>query len=255
MPSNYKGIPDVYQFVSEMFGKSFYEWLPNGSDFYPGQLCLAPAWYEKKCRWYFTDGDYKVLNESESTWKANIFTGEKPTLSNAYVKKYFELEKDEYLLGTHGKYRPVIIIKKYISDWPNPVNISHHENKWLCLPIFSYKERHNQEYVLNDLCFNKPHQLYLPQAYKVFPGVEDESAVRFEAIQMVNNKYLKPIKCLNSQARLKQPFGLSEFALKIFTYHFMKHLDIFHAQLLSDGTKKNEYDIFVEAVKEYVKEC
>lgn len=257
MPSNYKGLPEVYQFVCEIFQKSFYEWLPNNSNLCSGQLCFAPAWYEKKCRWYFTDGNYDVFNESESTWKAKIFTGEQISNSNTYVKKYFELEKDEYLLGTHGKYRPVIIVKNYISNWPNPANIHQHENKWLCLPIFSYKEKHNQEYVLDDLCFNKPHQLYLPQAFKTQPGLDHESALRFEAIQMVNNKYLVPIKCLNTSidVKLKQPFKLSEFALRIIMYHFMKHLDLFNEQLLSDGIKKNEYDVFVEAVKEYLSEC
>lgn len=263
MPESYKGLVEAYQIICKEFEESFYEWIfpedgiNRGIDlFLPGQICLAPAWYEKKNRWFFTEGIYEPTNEPESTWKAHIYNGTILKAPETCVKKYFDLEMDENLLGTHGKNRPVILIKNYISNWANPGIEKYKIDRWLCLPIFTYKKRHNQEYVNDDLCFNNPDRIYIPVEKNPEPGVKEESAIQLEAIQMVNEKYLQPLKCMCNDGKItmQRPFRVSNFALKIIIYHFMKSFDIFNAFMDKKIEDESQYELFVEMVRDLVRE-
>ena len=266
MPAN-KGLVNAYDFALSCIDSSlsFYEWITDEPNkFHAGQICEAPAWYEKRNRWFFIDEHYDPIKEEESTWKARIFTGKEREMDEGkytFVKKYFDLEKDEKLIATHTKYRPVVLIRFYESSWHNPGNSETFLKNWLCLPVFSYKSRHNQEYVLNDQRFLNPDRIYMPPAYKNIPGINLESAIQLQAIQMVNENYLMPLKsfCNTHDPKMNRPFKVSNLGIKIILFHLFKNLNIF--QIFQEKDLKNElleennlYYNFVEIVDEYIKE-
>jgi len=250
MPPKYKGIPKLYDNVlSFMEGDwTFYEWLDLNCDLQPGQICCAPAWYEKKKRWYFHAANYDKLNESNSTWFAKEYSAERSRNKNTdnNVNKFFGLESDENLIATAGKYRPIVLLKYYETEWWSK---TYPNNSWLCFPIFEYKtSRHNQDYVLNDLSLQQPDRFYLPPQYcPKIPGINNESAVLLQSIQVIEQKYIYPLECCKNNESQKY-FKLSEKALKLVFYHFIQNihlLDIFmQAMHVSEHDETNEYECF-----------
>lgn len=255
-----KGIIDLYDIIcdAQTPGSTFYEWIlppQKEKEFTIGQLCLAPVWYEKKYRWYFIEGNYLPLDEKNSTWKARKFidksTMEKET--TGFVKFYFELEKDEHLLSTHGKFRPVILLKKQESNWNNPTNTQENIITWLCLPLFTYKQKHNQQYILEDQRFNNDTRIYIPPAYKSNPGINNESAADFKALQSIKIDYLVPLKCLNPNVKIQKPFKICDFGLKIILFHYMYNIHILDfSGDRKDYTDKDNYLTFKEMANELI---
>ncbi len=223
-------------------------------------MCNAPVWYERKKRWYLTEEHYYPTREEESTWRANIYSGKSKVEREPQhiVAKYFELEKGENLFASPGKYRPVILIRKYQNDWLNPANTSEHIATWLCLPLFSYKDRHNQPFVLNDMAFKSPERVYIPPSYKDKPGGIIESSAQFLSIQMIKEEYLEPLTSMSGirPPKMQRPFRVSNFALKIIMFHFLKHFNLFDVLLDScDTDGKTAYTLFVEEVNEILSKC
>ena len=247
MQNQYNGVVEAYDEVCQQAeNKSFYEWVDDPSILYPGQICYAPVWYEKSNKWILFEDNYDPVNEENSTWKVVKFKIDNFLKPTSYVMKYFQLEKTENLITTIGKIRPVILLKKTISDWLNPDTYS--EDHWLCLPLFEYKTRHNQNYVINDQRFKIPDRLYIPPRYNAKPGIPLESAARFQALQMINQEYLKPLKAFCKEKNMQYPFKIIDYALKIIMYHFFKNLNLF-VELNEEGTV---YALFVECVNDYI---
>jgi len=243
-----KGIPDIYDKTClDLGGSPFIEWIfDNPVGFVPGQFCSTVVWYVKRKRWYLEEHKYKPDDEPNSTWFVRELHKDFPPSNTSFVMKFFELEKDERLITTNSKIRPVILLSRKLSDWWNPINVSRHVPYWLCLPLFSYKERHSQEYVLKHQRLLDPAVFYIPSHYSSNPGINAESAARFHALQMVTEDQLVPLKCYCSleNKKMSLPFKLSPLGLRLVLYHFYKGLDIFPE--LNDS--EAEYALFKEQI-------
>jgi hypothetical protein len=257
MPEKFKGIPKLYDKVFSLFEGdcTFYEWLNLKNDLQVGQICCAPAWYEKKKRWFFSTAFYDRINEAKSTWFANEYSSERAKNKNtdSNVNRYFRLESDENLIATAGKYRPILLLKYYETDWWSKTDI---KNSWLCFPIFSYKRsRHNQEYVLEDMKLSNPDRFYLPPQYNSSnPGLDLESSILLHSIQFIEQDYIYPLECCLDNKEYKN-FKISEKAVKLIFFHFMKNTDILNIFL--DRKKKenheenNEYELFKMYIEDF----
>jgi hypothetical protein len=225
-----KGIVNLYDDIcNDLVGQKFIDWLkvPSGQ-FVEGMICKTVAWYVKSDRWYLEEHNYIPIDEPNSTWFARQYNGRYPAANSANVMKYFKLELDERLITTNGKERPVILLRKEKNDWWNPANQAKHEDTWLCLPIFTYKPRHNQEYVLNEEKLNSPNAFYVPSYYGSSAGIDSESSARFQSIQMVKEEHLVPLKrmCMTETPNMARPFGLSAIGEELVLYHFYKNMNI-----------------------------
>ncbi|MCP4133398.1 MAG: hypothetical protein GY754_20690 [bacterium] len=262
MPPKSKGCIQAYDSVCAEFQSdwSFFEWIldwNDNCDFQIGQICWAAVWYEKKSRWYFIENFYNATDEKESTWKARKYTGNKSLEKKpgSFVQKYFDLELNENLLATHNKIRPVILLKKITSDWLNPNNEKQFVESWLCLPLFSYKNRHNQNYVLKDQKLLSINNFYIPPAYSNMPGIKEESAALFNTIQQINVTYLEPEKTLCDIKKMNRPFKISAFGMKIIMFHYMKSYNFFDLILDSKAKKtKDQYEMFKELIPLFINE-
>jgi len=168
--------------------------------------------------------------------------------------KFFDIQKDERLITTNSKRRPVILLRKATSDWWNPTNKAEHVDYWLCLPLFTYKDRHIQAYVLRDQCLENADAFYIPPAYKTFPGVNnEEAAARFQAIQMIKEERLTACKCMctTQKVKMSRPFRLSALALRLVLYHFYIALGIFPEL----ENPKSEHQLFREGVEALINEA
>jgi hypothetical protein len=63
------------------------------------------------------------------------------------------------------------LLKEAKDTWWNPVNTSVQGKYWLCVPVFSYKDRHPQDYVLKDMRLNNEIAFYIPSWYDNYPGL------------------------------------------------------------------------------------
>jgi len=228
-----KGILDLYDKICLDLTEDkdkFIDWiLENPKIFCPGMICDTITWYVKKDRWYLDEAVYDPINEEKSTWYARKYDLKYSVSNSSYVMKYFKLEKDERLITTNGKGRPVILLKYATDSWWNPMNTAQHEKSWLCIPIFSYKDRHSQEYVLNEQCLKNPVSFYIPSWYETNPGLNMESSARFQAIQMVKEEHLTPLKrmCFSPEPQMSRPFGLTKTGLELLMYHFYDQFNLF----------------------------
>lgn len=241
-----KGLLDIYDKTCKDLGyENFIEWeLTSQSSLVPGMICSAFCWYTKSDRWYLEEDNYKHTDETNSTWFARQLGNSHPT-PTTNIMKFFKLEKDERLVTTNGKNRPVILLRKEVDDWINPENELFHTHSWLCLPLFSYKVRHPQKYVLNDQRLNNPNAFYIPSIY-CGPGINNESAAKFQSIQMIKETTLTPIKsyCGTLGVEMKKPIRITKTGLRILMYHFYRGLGLFEE--IED--KEAEYILFKEQI-------
>lgn len=247
-----KGLLKIYnETCDRLTDENFTEWkFKDPENLEAGQFCTAVVLYEKRNKWYLEEHNYDRLDESQSTWYARKLKGAYPPKIDQHIMKFFELEKDENLITANSKIRPVILLRKALSDWLNPPNAADHVTSWLCLPLFRYKDRHNQDYVLRDQRLKNPNAFYIPPSYDSCPGILEESATRFQAIQMINENYLKPLKCecRVKEPHMQRPFKLSKTGLELLLYHFYTSLSIFEELKNPEAC----YQLFKELINESI---
>lgn len=250
MSNDVKGMSEIYDLVAEQLSDShFVEWIPsNAASFSKGQFCLATVSYAKRKQWYLEEANYDAYNEANSTWYVREMVGPYPETEREIVKKHFEIENDERLVTTNSKVRPVILIQRSRSDWLNPKNSQQHVATWLCLPLFTYKPRHSQAYVLDDQRLNSSIRVYIPPAYSRCPGPPSESAARFLALQMLPETGLMAMKCYSLEKKMSVPYRLSKLALRVVMYHLYSTLDLFEE--LDDAGA--QYYLFREGVNRLI---
>ncbi len=247
-----KGLPDIYdKTCTDLNDSPFIEWiLDKPTTLIPGQFCSAVAWYVKRKRWYLEEHKYETHDEPNSTWYVRELHSSLSPSKTPFVMKFFDLEKDEHLITTNSKTRPMILLSKTLSDWWNPINETQHVPYWLCLPLFSYKDRHTQEYVLRHQKLLDPAIFYIPGFYGCQPGTNVESAARFHATQMITEEHLTPLKsfCSIKKIKMGRPFKLSSLGLRLILYHFYKGLNVFSE--LDDP--EAEYNLFKEQINKLI---
>ncbi len=227
----------------DLEGEPFITWNYEKQPYFcEGMFCTTLLEYDKGEKWYLDEVHYDPINEENSTWKIIQYQGKFPEKNNNTVMKYFKLEKDEWIIARSGKERPVVLLKKTVDDWWNPINKDKHETYWYCLPIFSYKDRHPQDYVLNDFCLNNPHKFYIPPSVDLSPGISEESVCRFHNIQMINEKHLRPMKkhCEEKEPKMQRPYYLSKIGYEILLYHYYNSLNT----IPIDKDKFSNYELF-----------
>jgi hypothetical protein len=247
-----KGINDLYNKICLDLSENkfnFTDWILDNT-FCPGMICNTVAWYVKTDRWYLDEANYDPMREEDSTWYAKKYTGKYPTSNTLSVMKYFKLEKDERLITTNGKERPVILLKEAKDSWWNPAISSAHEKFWLCIPLFSYKDRHSQDYVLNDQRLNNEIAFYIPPWHGNCPGINMESSARYHAIQMVKEEHLIPLKrmCATREPQMNRPFGLTPLGFELLMYHFYTGFHLFPELENAD----TYYSLFKEEVNKRI---
>lgn len=247
-----KGILDIFdKTCDDITDENFIEWkFDTPEDLEAGQFCEAVVLYEKRDKWYLEEHKYDRFDESQSTWYARELKGAYPPPIDQNIMKFFEIEKEERLITSNSKIRPTILLRKALSDWWNPTSSAGHVTSWLCLPLFRYKERHNPDYVLRDQRLNNSNSFYIPSSYGDRPGTPEESSARFQAIQMINEKHLAPLKC---ECRVKdppmqRPFKLSKTGLQLILYHFYTSLNIFKELKNPEAC----YQLFKEQINELI---
>jgi hypothetical protein len=249
MPEPSKGINELYDLACQaLWDTTFYSWH-NNSGLSVGQICTAPAWYEKYKRWYLETAKYDAFNEANTSWKAIEYPQNGNIRENKrdIVQKYFDLGKNEHMLTTHCKRRPVIILKQSESGFFDTL---HPKIGWFCYPIFTYKPRHSQHEVLQDQALLNSIRFYMPRKYNNNPGIPAESVVHLDSIQVIESKYLEPCFLENDEQKRKLPYGVSEYALKMMTLHLYKHIGIVDAFITRDSKEdKTYYDLFIEFVQ------
>ena len=239
-----KGIAGLYDKVcQDLGGVRFFEWIQGAqTGLVQGQLCNAVAWYVKRKRWFLEEHSYNPRQEDLSTWYAKELAGSFPPPSTQNVMKYFELEKDERLITTNSKVRPVILLQRHLDDWWNPSSAARHVAYWLSLPLFTYKDRHGQGYVLEHQRLKNPCVFYIPALDGRNPGAESESAARLHALQVIPEDQLSPVKlmCNEPPHPMRRPYRLSDLGLKLVLYHFYRS-----AGCLSElQSTELDYDLF-----------
>jgi len=130
--------------------------------------------------------------------------------------KELGLEEDELYHVYKGKRRLVVTLGSCTQTW---YPTDREEIILLCAPIFSFKARHSQDFVVRTQAFHYPNLFYLPPDND---GCTDESAVRFEYIQPIAASCLQP--CLGVLSKL--PVALSEPALKLMSVHMSGFLGL-----------------------------
>ncbi len=244
MPKSYN-LPEIYDEACKLVGdEPFTEWV-SGNNLCAGQLCEAAVWYEETYKWALEEAHYDQWNESKTTWYARKVQSGKIPPPGKYVKRYFSLSNGEVLITVNGKYRPVILIRRFESEWLYPGD--RILPSWLALPLFTYKAKHTQ-LILTDAQLNTPERFYIPTMRGQLPGAKEECSVRFLTMQAVREEYLVPVKVFDVRKKMQRPYRLTATALKVLVYHLFKNLDLF-----SELAEQNDrYDLFREYVQELI---
>lgn len=239
-----KGISDLYEYCCD--GK-FYEWLfQDNREKRQKNICMGPVYYKDDEILTLIEDNYDPIDEEKSTWKIARFSdGTRDNRLSHRPYKTFQLETHDDLLVIKCKIRPVLLIKKIESDWRIPNN--YLSKSWLCLPLFSYKRRHFQKYVLQDQGIQVPYRFYFPPG---IPGLDEESAGLIDEIQCIpeKNLYHKKCFCEDSEPKMERPIELSEKAFQAVIGHIAQFLPGINVS----GEALEWYEFFKELVKEEI---
>lgn len=243
-----KGIEDLYECCC---GGTFYEWIhPKSSSSTPlpvteAQICTAPIWYNDAEALTLTEDRFDPWEEEKSTWRLTRFSaGKRDERLKHRPYKTFNLESDDDLVVVKCKIRPVIAIKEVSSDWRVPDNTANLYRTWLCLPIFRYKDRHTQRYVIRDQTLDRPHHFYFPPGL-AGPGISEEGAGKFTEMQFIAEKNLTPAKSFCSAERMSLPFRLTGEAFQA----VLGHIALFLPKIKVSTETLRWYDAFCELVR------
>lgn len=243
-----KGVEGLYEYCCD---DNFYDWIfqearTSPPVIYQKHICMGPVYYKEDEILTLIEKDYDSVNEEMSTWKiARFRDGTRHERFPHRPYRLFQLETEDDLLVIKCKIRPVLLIKKIESDWKIPDN--YFFNTWLCLPLFSYKSRHSQQYVLSDQKLQIPHRFYFPQGN---PGLDEECSGLINELQFIpeTNLYSKKCFCDTSEPKMSRPIKLSDKAFQAAVGHIAR---LFPGITIS-GDACEWYDFFRELVNEEI---
>lgn len=196
--------------LSNLLCANFYKFIDNSVEptgLTPGQIVFAHTVYPPFEPWILKVENYNAFDPRKSSYVAKRF--EKEDRSHMPIAE-LGLRNDENYYLYHGKERPLIIVKGIGSRWLRP---NQDESLYLCAPIFSFKNRHSEEFRIKVMGFCFPSLFYLPSSAN---GCTEESAVRFELIQPIARKALSQYL----KGSPSKPVALSDAAYSLFANHF-----------------------------------
>lgn len=244
-----KGIKGLYEYCCD---HKFYEWvLPEANGESPlsvnqKYICMAPIFYKDDVIFGLREDTFDSINEDQSSWKIVKFSdGTRDTRLPHRPYKIYQLEQDDDLLVLKSKIRPVLVIDKIETDWRKPYN--YFFGSWLCLPLFSYKKRHPQKYVISDQGLHVPHRFYFPPGV---PGIDEESAGQINELQCIPEANLYPFRCFcdTYEPKIERPIKLSDKAFSA----AMGHIAQFLPGINIAGESLEWYAFFKELVTEEI---
>lgn len=202
---NKKGI----DWISDIAGFDIYEELEikDRMSFKPGQLYSAPIKYPLTPPKVLQLESYNPEREESTTFGISNYDPNNPL--QKMPLKFLNLKSDDRLFILQGKKRPVIVLTCCDVDWLCNTSLGSgiKEQMVLCLPVFTFKDRHSQEYIVKIQAFFFPNLFYLMPSPK---GIVQESASRFELVQPIHKGDMQPLKNVNNK-----PFKLSDSTLKL----------------------------------------
>jgi len=244
-----KGIISLYDYCCD---NNFYEWFfseeykSRDQRIFPRLICMAPVYFKDDGILTLKEEVFDPNEERNSTWKITDFD-EGPRNSRLPHRPYkeFQLEKDDDLMVLKCKIRPVLAIKELKCDWRMPYK--HFMKFWLCLPIFSYRPRHPQSFVISDQRLEAPIRFYFPPGT---PGLAEEGAALISGLQCIPERNLYPYKCFCDlgDTPMDRPVKLGDYAFKAVVGHLSKLLP----EIEISGSSKEWYDFFKELVNEEI---
>jgi hypothetical protein len=246
-----KGVCGLYEYCCD---NVFYEWIiPTKIEmltqsipiFSEARISWAPVWYNDAEAFSLAEDKYDPFDEYNSTWKLTTFDTKSRGARLPRPYKVFNLETDDDLIVHKCKIRPVVMIKNISTDWRVPDKYFH--NAWLCMPVFSYKPRHSQKYVLADQSLSRPHHFYLPPGN---PGFNDESVGMLSEIQFIPENNFIPFKKFCTTHDMQLPFRLSEKAF----HTVLGHISRIIPTIEISGYAREWYEYFLELVTEQINE-
>ncbi len=175
----------------------------------PGQLYLTHVVYPQPYPTILKLEKYDPRDETKSRFSIKRYSSGD---EKHYPVKRLNLRTDEMFYIYTGKIRPVIILGYVESEWFETI-----QKILLCAPVFSFKPRHSQEYIIRAQAFVYPNLFYLPGSPK---GCYKESAIRFELIQPIMKGFLQPYLNLID----KKPVSLTKEAYLFLLNHLSKFL-------------------------------
>lgn len=195
--------------ISDIAGFEVYEQLEiqDRMSFKVGQVYFAPVKYPLTPPKVLQPEDYNPEREEDTVFKITNYNPDNP--SQEIPLKFLNLKSDDRLFLLQGKRRPVIILGCCEADWlfNQKLNSGLIEKMILCLPVFAFKDRHTQEYIIKTQAFLFPNLFYINPSPK---GIHQESAARFELIQPIHKGDMQPLKNVDNK-----PFKLSDYTLKL----------------------------------------
>jgi hypothetical protein len=244
-----KGIEELY----ECCCSGFYEWITSAGAFgapvvAEGQVCNAPIWYNDAEALTLVEDTFNPWEEEKSSWKLTRFSlGSSNKRLPHRPYKVFNLESDDDLVVVKCKVRPVVTIKRVSSDWRVPGNGAKLHHTWLCLPVFRYKDRHTQDYVLRDQRLDRGHHFYIPPGL-AGPGLIEEGVAKFTEMQFIPERNLAPSKAFCTEENMFLPYGLNEEAF----HALLGHVGLFFPKIEIGDSTRQWYEDFSLVVKEEV---
>lgn len=237
------GIEKILQDVPSLIDeKKYYELLgyENRNIFCPGQIVKAFISYpiQQNLKILYPH-DIDSIDSTKTTYKLEDFSYEKlESTRHRPIAGDSNLEWDECYIVQKGKPRSCVILNCYQSRFNNS---RHDEKIYLCAPIFSIKQRHSDQFLLDILSFNIPSEFFLP---KNQTGLDSHSVIRFSRILPL---YGGNMKAKESNSMGNKPFKLSSNVYKLLVYHLANYFsfDYEYAKSISP-----EIDTFREIIKE-----
>jgi hypothetical protein len=250
--STHKGVEDLYEFCCD---GNFYDWVfPNKVGeaplpIAPRYICMAPIYYKNTEVLTLLEDNYDPIHEDKSTWKIGRFKdGVREDRLPHRPYKIFQLETDDDLLVMKCKVRPALVINKIETDWRIPVRYT--DGMWLCLPLFTYKNRHSQQYVFSDQRLQIPHRFYFPPGSSGGPGLDEECAGLINELQCIPDMNLSAKRCFCNVGtpQMSRPIQLSEKAF----HAVVGHIANFLPEISITGKALEWYEFFRELVNEEI---
>ena len=228
--------------LSNLLCSSYYKFLESSGTTPPlpilGQIVVAHTVYPIVDPWILKVVNYNALDESKSQYEVKRYeTGDRSHMPIAELN----LHSDENYYLYIGKERPLIVVKSIGTRWLNPL---HDESLYACVPVFSFKPRHNEESRIKTLGFDYPNLFYMPPDAN---GCTEESAARFELMQPIARKALHSY----FKGSPSRPVALSDEAFALFVNHLGRFLlskdldseiceqiDVYHSLVIEELQKQ-----------------
>jgi len=195
--------------ISDIAGFEVYEELEmqDRMFFKLGQVYFAPVKYPLTPPKVLQPEVYNPEKEENTVFKITNYSPDSP--SQEIPLKFLNLKSDDRLFILQGKRRPVIVLGCCEADWlfNQKLSLGSVEKMVLCLPVFTFKDRHSQEYIVKTQAFLFPNLFYIDPSPK---GIRQEGAARFELIQPIHKADMQPLKNVYNR-----PFKLSDYTLKL----------------------------------------